>query len=205
MSDPVNEWEAKYLAGTTQWDHGCAAPPLVELLNTLPANELPEGPALVPGCGAGYDVVAIAHTGRRALGLDIAPSALARFEAYRASISLSTNLASIELGDFFTHAPAQPYALIWDYTFLCAITPAQRAQWAAKMSELVAPRGQLVTLIYPAVSAEERPDGMGPPFRLNVEDVRSLLEPRWEALEIKPVVGHENRKGKEWLARWRLR
>jgi hypothetical protein len=205
MVDPINEWEAKYLAGTTMWDHGLAAPPLVDLLAALTPDELPAGPALIPGCGAGYDVVAIAETGRVAVGLDIAPSAVVRFEAHRASRNVDATRAKILLEDFFAHSPAERYAFVWDYTFLCAIDPSLRTRWAAKIDELVAPGGQIATLIYPAVSAEEKPDGMGPPFRLNVDDVRALLEPRWEAFVVTPVVGHESRRGKEWLARWRRR
>jgi len=71
------------------------------------------------------------------------------------------------------------------------------------MDRLLAPSGELVTLIFPAVDAPPR--GEGPPFPLWPDDVRELLDPRgFTAIELRPVSHtHPGREGMEHLARWR--
>ena len=51
--------------------------------------------------------------------------------------------------DFFTHAPEAPYDLVYDCTFLCAIDPTRRQEWAAQMNKLVRPGGEIVSLVFP--------------------------------------------------------
>jgi Thiopurine S-methyltransferase (TPMT) len=41
------------------------------LLKLLQENKIPEGRALVPGCGRGYDVVTLASQSRKALGVPL--------------------------------------------------------------------------------------------------------------------------------------
>ena len=44
--------------------------------------------------------------------------------------------------DFFTHAPAEGlYDVVYDCTFLCAIPPARRNDWAAAYARLLRPGG----------------------------------------------------------------
>jgi len=73
--DPRNlEWQRRYEEKDTPWDKGMAAPPLVHYLreNTI------AGHVLVPGCGRGHDVRALARQpGCSVVGLDLAPAAVA--------------------------------------------------------------------------------------------------------------------------------
>lgn len=84
--------------------------------------------------------------------------------------------AEFQLMSFF-ETPSETedvkYDFIYDYTFLCALDPTMRMSWALKMSELVKPGGELLTLIFPI--SEEREGG--PPFRVSLEVVKDLLEP----------------------------
>lgn len=206
-------WEDAWREGRTGWDTGAPAPALLELIE---AGTLPGGRALVPGCGAGYDVFALAGSGRyeRVTGLDLAPTAAERFAAVREEYGADPARACIEIADFFEHRPPQPYDLVWDYTFLCAIDPSLREQWAEKMGELVRPAtdsaggGELVTLLFPVVP-NERYDAMrqaGPPFPLRPDRVRDLLDPWFEMLTLEPVTrSHPPRTGMEWLGRWQRR
>lgn len=41
------------------------------LLKLLQENKIPEGRALVPGCGRGYDVVTLASESRKVLGVPL--------------------------------------------------------------------------------------------------------------------------------------
>jgi len=191
-------WEDAWREGRTGWDAGAPAPALEELLE---GERLPEGRALVTGCGRGYDVFALADAGRRVVGLDVAPSAASAFEAERARRGLSPEQARIALGDFFTWRPAQSFELIWDYTFLCALPPGQRHRWAARMDDLLAPGGTLATLVFPMV--EVGPNPSGPPHPLFVEDVAAIL-PGWTRVhEAPPSRSHPGREGKERIALWR--
>ena len=191
-------WEKAWAEGRTGWDAGAAAPSLVELVER---GVLPNGRALVPGCGAGYDVFALASPERRVTGLDIAPSARTRFESLREELGVPAEQATLVTADFFAFDDG-PFDLVYDYTFLCALDPSVRPQWARRMAELLAPRGEIVTLIFPATEAP--PFGQGPPFDVRPEVVRALLEPLgFEAIEMAPARrSHPGREGIEHLARW---
>lgn len=199
----MNDWEQRWREGRTGWDAGGSPPVLRELLES---GTLPEGPALVPGCGAGYDVLALASPRRPVLGLDIAPTAAQRFEALREAAGVPSSLARVEVQDFFTWTPPTRFSLIWDYTFLCAIRPPRRPEWALRMDALLAPGGELVTLLFPVTGVRptlEAP-GEGPPFVLHPEHARELLAPTFTPVHLAPVErSHPARAGREWLGRWR--
>ncbi|EXJ70717.1 uncharacterized protein A1O5_05707 [Cladophialophora psammophila CBS 110553] len=58
----------------------------------------------------------------------------------------------------------QGFDLIYDYTFLCAIPPPLRRNWARRMQELLSPTGILVCLEFPLWKDL---DAVGPPYGLN--------------------------------------
>ncbi|OMO97718.1 Inositol polyphosphate-related phosphatase [Corchorus olitorius] len=66
-------WEESWKQGVTPWDLGRATPVVLHLHKT---GSLPMGRVLVPGCGTGYDVVAMACPGRHVVGLDISEEAI---------------------------------------------------------------------------------------------------------------------------------
>ena len=68
----MTDWDKRYLAGDTPWEKGRAAPPLGELLLKMDPAAWGNGPLLVPGCGLGHDVRALAALGRSVLGVDLA-------------------------------------------------------------------------------------------------------------------------------------
>jgi len=190
-------WEQAWQEGRTRWDTGQAAPALVHLLEE---DLLPKGRALVPGAGAGYDVCAIAAYGYQVLALDLAPTAGKRFEEVRSLSGLTAEQASLQIGDFFSFETDEPFDVIWDYTFLCAIPPELREAWVNKMKELLHDDGELVTLIFPV----REDDGEGPPFAMSPDLVRDLVTPDFEQVYLEPVTcSHPARMGKEWLARWK--
>lgn len=195
-------WESAWAEGRTGWDAGAPAPALVRLLET---GSLPPGRALVPGCGSGYDVFALARAGYDAHGLDIAPTAARRFEQARGGLPG----AQIHTDDFFT--PAQDlgrFDVLWDYTFLCAIPPGLRPAWAARHAALLANGGVLATLLFPVVQDDPTPttdEDPGPPYRLHPGWVTELLgEHGLERVSLETVEkSHPGRQGLEHLALWR--
>jgi methyl halide transferase len=204
----MTDWDGAWREGRTFWDAGVAAPALVELL-AGPRCPAPGTRALVPGCGSGWDVFALADAGLEAHGADLSPTAGERFEALRTARGLSPQAASIHIGDFFADELGAPFGLIWDYTFLCAIPPAMREAWAARMAALLAADGVLWTLVFPVNIEDPSPSTAsdpGPPFRLHPELARGLLASRFEEIACEAVArSHPGREGKEWLMGWRLR
>lgn len=194
-------WQEAWAEGRTPWDAGASAPTLVRLAE---AGALPRGRALVPGCGSGYDLLTLAGAGLRALGVDLSDVARVRFEALREAAGVAPERARVEVADFFDpDAVAGPFDLVYDYTFLCAIAPERRRDWAARVAELLAPDGELLTLIFPVADAPVNPGR--PPHPMSPKLVRDLLAPHgFEAWVLEPVAeSHPSRRGREWLGRWR--
>lgn len=206
MATDETDWEARWRAGQTGWDQGASPPVLIDLVET---GRLPRGRALVPGCGAGYDVLTLSANGEReVVGTEISSTALSRFETLRERLGVGADRARVVLADFFAFAPESPFDLIWDYTFLCAVPPARRPEWAAKVASLLAPDGVLATLIFP-VRADVRPTlddpGEGPPYPMHPDHVRELVAPhRFREVLLEPVAqSHPSRQGMEWIGLWK--
>ncbi len=194
-------WENRWKQGHTPWDAGASPPVLAEL---LAAGALPGGRALVPGCGAGYDVLSLAGPERYAVGIEIAPSAAPRFEQEREKAGVAAEHVELIIADFFSFDAEQPFDLVWDYTFLCALDPDLRSRWAQRSHALLAPGGTLATLLFPVDPT--RPREQGPPFALEPEEVAEHLRPFFSRRELRPVKrSHAGREGKEWIALWQRR
>jgi hypothetical protein len=160
--------------------------------------------AIVPGCGAGYDVLTLASPERRVVGIDVVEIARERFEKLRSAAGVAEERASVVVGDLFAWEPPAPVDLWWDYTFLCALDPRERTRWADKVDATLAAGGELVALLFPVDPT--RPSDEGPPFTLDPDEVVALLAPRFEPTELRPArESHPKRSGREWLARFRRR
>jgi len=183
------DWEAAWSAGLSKgmrWDIGKCEPELeYELglgekgtLAPLFRAPLTEKRGLVPGCGRGYAVAAMAKAGIKAIGLDLSPSAVKE-----ATAESSHPLAQFVEGNFFEAEGLGQFDLIFDSTFLCAISPQQWRQWAKTMNELIKPGGSLALQVFPVfvdeAFSERDPDHPGdepgPPNRLTINLVRKLL------------------------------
>ncbi|KAM3280101.1 hypothetical protein ACQJBY_047098 [Aegilops geniculata] len=183
-------WRRCWEQGVTPWDLGQPTPAVVKLVQS---GTLPAGNVLVPGCGGGYDAVALSGGGRSVVGLDLCDAVIQRAR------QRSSDVAFV-CADFFTWAPPEPFHLIFDYTFFCALDPSLRPAWAARMEELLRPDGELITLMY-------LPQGQdsGPPYNTTVLDYEEVLKPLGffiESIEDNDVAV-EPRKGLEKIARWK--
>ncbi|CAN8284551.1 unnamed protein product [Cochlearia groenlandica] len=189
-------WDKSWEAGATPWDLGRPTPIIVHLIDTY---SLPIGRTLVPGCGTGYDVVAMACPDRYVVGLDISKTAVERSSQMFSSLP-NAKYFSFLSEDFFTWEPAEKFDLIFDYTFFCAIDPGLRPLWAQRMEKLLKPGGELITLMFPI---DERSGG--PPYEVSVSEYEKVLIPLgFEAISIvdnELAIGP--RKGMEKLGRWK--
>ncbi len=191
------DWEAAWNDNHTPWDAGQSPPILQELVRT---HALPTGKAIVPGCGAGYDVMTLAHANRTVWGVDLASSVAPRFEQVREQAQVPLDHVHLVQRDLFQWQPEQPFDLWWDYTFLCALPPRMRGPWASTTHRLIRPGGELVALLFPVVN---KPRDQGPPFAIDPEEICKLLAPYHELQELTPVQHSiPSRQGKEVLARF---
>lgn len=197
-------WEGAWKQGVTPWEAQRPAPLIAELLKD---TSLPAGDVIVVGCGSGHDAAEFARLGRKTLGVDLAPTAIAKCEALvEADPSLRALAAQGQLGfkqaDLFNFN-TPPYAVAWDYTLVSALPPALRPTWANALKRLVRPGGELVVLIFPVGDYEG-----GPPYAMNPTALDELLQQHgWEKVHLAPVPkehSHKARAGREWLGRWRL-
>ncbi|CAL4937041.1 unnamed protein product [Urochloa decumbens] len=116
-------WSRCWEEGVTPWDLGQPTPAVVELVKsgTLPGDG---ATVLVPGCGAGYDVVALSGPGRFVVGLDICETAVAKAKQWSAAAAGGDeSLFAFVAADFFTWEPPERFDLIFDYTYEEVLKP----------------------------------------------------------------------------------
>lgn len=195
-------WSAMWAAGLQpgQAFDTTVTSPLLELY--IRQDKVPFGRALVPGCGRGYDVTSLCHKDRYVLGLDIATdavkAAITRRDEVLDGVEWKDN-AQFQDTSFFELSPPEKFDFVYDYTFLCALDPSLRKDWASKMTELIRPGGELLTLVFPIIEDDSIYGDKGPPFRVNLSLYRELLTAvGFEELELRllpPELCHEGRDG----------
>ena len=167
------DWQKAYEDGDTPWDKGYPAPPLMEFLRTHRVR----GKVLVPGCGAGHDVRALAAQGVEVRGLDIAPGALAKAKTFT-----PVGEESYEIGDFLDpgseHCGA--YDWVFEHTCLCALSPGQRAAYFQALAKVLKPGGQYLAIFYREVSDYT---GEEPPHPISREESEGYLAEGYKLLE----------------------
>ncbi|KFK37215.1 hypothetical protein AALP_AA4G228800 [Arabis alpina] len=195
--DALGGWEKTWEEGATPWDLGKPTPIISHLLE---AGSLPNGRALVPGCGTGYDVVEMACPDRHVVGLDVSKTAVEQSTKIFSSMP-NAKYFSFVCEDFFTWEPAEKFDLIFDYTFFCALEPSVRPLWAQRMEKLLKPGGELITLMFPI---DDRIGG--PAYKVSVSEYEKVLIPL--GFEATSIVDNEHavgpRKGIEKIGRWTL-
>lgn len=209
MENDAQFWEDFWTRGVNPGDYfdkECASPAFVHELkgDWAPVGS---GAALVPGMGRGYDLEAMARSDRfeRVVGIDISERACESARQYLESRSLTRQIHEVVCGDFFNHDFGHQFDLVLDYTFLCALPPAMRPRWAARMSELIKPGGSLITLIFPIV---DRDVNEGPPHAVSIKMFHEILEPAgFVAVDgprmLPDELCHSDRAGKTGYARWK--
>jgi hypothetical protein len=161
-------------------------------------------------------VTALASADRHATGLEISATAIAAANERLQQLVTEgyphlsqTSFAHTNFFELDTTSEDSKYDFVYDYTFLCALNPSIRNDWAKKMREVIKPGGELLTLIFPIIEKEG-----GPPYGVSLELVRGLLEPEgFECLELSilpPALCHAGRDGspgsmgQSGVGRWRL-
>jgi SAM-dependent methyltransferase len=185
------DWEAQYRKGETPWDKGAPSPGLLDFLAEQPLR----GRVLVPGCGAGHDVRAIAPGAEEVVGLDIAPSALELARRFP-----PTGRERYECADLFDLPAAmrESFDWVWEHTCFCAIDPALRPAYVEAVAGTLRPEGKLLAVFY-LDPGNASPDE-GPPFGVSVAELDALFLPRFTLIrEWLPEHAYPGRAGREWM------
>ena len=182
------DWELRYTTGDTPWIKPHAHP---ALLDWLSKNSI-AGKVLVPGCGGGHDVRAIATGGAEVLGIDIAPSAIRLAESFPQAASERYLLGDFLAGDANSYGP---FDWIFEHTCLCALPPYRRQDYVNAASAALRPGGFLLAVFY---SNPDNPDHAAPPFACPDSDINRFFDPYFETLESRTSIptypGREERE-----------
>jgi hypothetical protein len=182
MSDPTfpkrdpagpEFWDLRYGARFAPWDAGKVPSQLRALVAASPAPSR----TLVPGCGSAWDVRFLAESGWDVLGIDFSDAALAAARAI-----LGPYADRIRHADFFAPIAGEPFDLVYERAFLCALPRRMWGDWAKRVAEVVAPGAALAGFFF--FGEGER----GPPFPLaSREELAALLDPAFVRIEDEPV------------------
>ena len=190
MKQTQTDWDEAYQRRETPWEKGKPHPALVDF---LAENGPLGGEILVPGCGSGHDVRALSTPENHAVGIDLAPSAVAK-----ANARPKVGNEEYELGDFFA-LPVEwngRFDVVFEHTCFCAIDPARRDDYVKAVVRLLAPGGRFLAIFF----LNPDNDGGGPPFpvdRQELDDRFGLhftLEREWI-----PARTHPGREGRELM------
>lgn len=192
----MTDWEQHYCEGRTPWDKGEPAPCLVDFLE----QQALTGAVLVPGCGLGHDVRAIAGRSgaSEVVGLDVAPSAVKA-----AALRRKWPAERYEVADLFdlpAHLQGR-FDWVWEHTCFCAIDPAKRTGYVAAVHGALKPGGQFLAVFYLNPYDDEHREG-GPPFGVSVEEIEVQFQPYF-VLEQGwvPSRTYPGREGREWMVK----
>jgi len=185
------DWEDHYRRGEMPWEKGAPSPGLIDYLAAEPVR----GRVLVPGCGLGHDVRALAATAGEVVGIDIAPSAVAAAQAIP-----PVGRERYELADLFALPEfwRGTFDAVWEHTCFCAIQPAQRPAYVEAVADALRPEGRLIAIFY-LDPGNDSPDE-GPPFEVSIAELDRLFLPRFSVdREWLPQHAYAGREGREWM------
>jgi SAM-dependent methyltransferase len=191
------DWQSRYLAGDTPWDKGAPHPALLDFLEKTPLR----GRVLVPGCGSGHDVRAIAAQGNcQVVGIDLAPAALERAGSHAKAGS-----EIYILGDFLSGAAieAGSFDCVFEHTCFCAIPPSRRRDYASAAASALRPGGLLVGVFF---LNPDNPDPHSPPFRAELDEILGYFRHAFELEHVfQSPPTYAERAGREALLVFRRR
>ena len=171
-SSKADFWESRYRDNVIPWDAGKVPASLQEYARNLS----PGARVLIPGCGSAYEAAYLSDQGCDVLAIDFSPAAV---EAAR------KNLAGFEhvlrSADFFDFDYGQPYDVIYERAFLCALPRRIWPQYALRTAQILRPGGELAGFFF--LRETER----GPPFGMTLDALHTLLDPHFELIEDKAV------------------
>lgn len=182
-------WDEAYQKNEAYWDKGQPSLPLRQYLDRHPQH----GRTLIPGCGRGHEVALAVANGLDALGLDIAPTALAEARVLYPQVA-----ERFILGDLFNPSPELrgTFDLVLEHTCMSGLPPSLRPCYRQGIDLLLRPGGLLIGVWY--INPDLAPGEEGPPFPFPVADLTALFAQGYEIVEdYVPEVAFAGREGRE--------
>jgi SAM-dependent methyltransferase len=176
MAGPTREfWDARFRSGETPWDRGAAHP---QLDTWVAAGALRPCRILIPGCGAGYEVVALASAGFEVTALDYAPEALRHT---RNQLEAANARATLIEADVLDWNSSRDFEAIYEQTCLCALYPGHWRRYADQLHRWLAPAGRLYALFVQLLRPSAAQGAIeGPPYHCDINAMRALFpDVRW--------------------------
>jgi protein-L-isoaspartate O-methyltransferase len=167
----VTFWQHRFESADLPWDRGQSSPQLGAWLS---AGVLRPGESvIVPGCGSGHEVAALAAARCTVTGLDYAPAAV---EMTRERLRIAGQQAEVHIADVLDWQPALPADAIYEQTCLCALHPDLWVRYAAQLKAWLRPGGKLCAL-FMQVRRESAGQGVveGPPYHCDINAMRALF------------------------------
>jgi SAM-dependent methyltransferase len=177
MIGPTRDfWQQRFLSNQTPWDRGAPNP---QLAVWLESRDLAPCRILVPGCGAGYEVLVLAQAGFEVTALDYAPAAI---EFTRERLARANARATLVRSDALAWEPPAPFDAIYEQTCLCALHPDDWRAYADRIDRWLVPGGRLYAL-FMQVLRDSAAQGVigGPPYHCDINAMRALFSAqRWD-------------------------
>lgn len=204
-------WQGRFDSGDTPWELGAPSEALFEACAELESLgvSLAGARALSPGCGSGADALELVARGAAVVGVEwseqVAQELMRRYESLRTS---SKGGLELRVGDFFSLEP-EPVDIVCEHTFMCAIDPSRRAEYAERIAAWVKPGGYLCGNFFvvgdyevhrfPGLSLTK--EGMGPPFGITKDNLLALFKSGFSTCVLRPArnVAVTRRPGLEWV------
>jgi SAM-dependent methyltransferase len=162
------EWENRYQENKAHWDRGEISP---NLLYWLESGLLKPCRILIPGCGNGYEALALAERGFDVVAIDIAPTPIENLKKALQCQQLSAELIQT---DFFTWINTELFDAIYEQTSLCALHPDDWQHYENCLYDWLKPNGKLF-----AQFMQTGVEG-GPPYHCDVSAMTNLFNTqRW--------------------------
>jgi len=195
------DWDGRYRSGDTPWCKGRAHPMLQAMIDaTIPIDF--SGRIVVPGCGRGWDLAAIAASRplARLVGIDLSPSAI---DATDATIR-ENPCAELIVGDFldpdWLAKSVGGVDMIWEHTCFCAIHPSRRADYVRSAASVLSGGGILMGMFF----LDFEDDCSGPPWNCPPHELEQRFGQAFHVLHCEPAIDtFEGRQGEEFAVRMR--
>lgn len=169
--DRSSFWDARYAERRTGWDRGNVSPALSQWIRD---GLMPKARVLVPGCGFGHEVPALVEHGCTVTALDISEAPVRHLRSRLAALDIDACSAHVERADVLAWESEEPFDAIYEQTCLCALDPADRSPYEAKLAEWLRP-GALLFALFMQTGREG-----GPPFECPLDEMRALFaDARW--------------------------
>jgi methyl halide transferase len=197
FAEMSTDWQQHYLEQNTPWDKGAPSPPLLEWLERHPGEI--SGNILVPGCGLGHDVraLALACPECTVRGVDLSVRAIELAGEFPA-----VGREHFSVDDFFKlpTRDSQRFSWIMEHTCFCAIDPAQRDTYVLAAAKALRPGGSLLGVFYLNPYDEDHRPGEGPPHGTSMTELeeRFVASGHFTMVEnYEPGLAYPGREGLE--------